>query len=183
MASSLLHLNVFGAYNTFRQYEKLPHGRGWKSGRGKRVAPSEKFFCRIRIASLEGYLSPVTIPLNLEDTADTISHPHRNPRKQRNFSNNSNQLGTDQSVWTPAEGNKSLWSTLSPAYKGDFSIPMLQTKNRNWGLEVHISKVTNRRKVEPESEPIKEWKEEIPETVKEKWHMIFEKSSTWKHIF
>lgn len=53
--------------------------------RGKRVHPSEKFFCMNLIPSLEGHLSPITIPLTREHTADTISHPHSNPRNWKIF--------------------------------------------------------------------------------------------------
>lgn len=162
---------------------RCSHGRGWK-----RVSPSAKCFYRILRASLESHLSPITIRLNLEHRADTISHPQSNPRKQWNFSH-SNQLGTDQSEWTPAECNKSLWPTISPAYTGNIGIPISQSRNRNRGLEVRISKVTNwksggtRISTNQRRKGGNFWNRKKSDTFFKSTWQIFEKFSTWKHIF
>lgn len=136
----------------------------------------------ILILSLEGYLSPITILLCLEHTTDKISHPHGNPRKWRHFANNINQLGTDQSEWTPAECKKSLWLSALPT-RNTLVFSFCRPGTEIEALKLISQRSQTEKTVEPESEQIKEWKEEISETVKEKWHMISEKFNTWKHIF
>lgn len=46
---------------------------------------------------------------------------------------------------TPAECNNNLWLTISPSYKGDLRISILQTRKRTWGLEANTPKATNLR--------------------------------------